>query len=153
LAAELMIDAEEAVVWVNRDTKEVMVKTHAWGCSVERSRLQGWGDPIGAAYTRWQKMKDQQRVHLMLETAIDLAMQGIPLKQILTEFVEVRQFRALGKQSYPMCRAITKALLGKSYEANTIDFEDLLIHYAPTEYAESSATNKQRASLRMRDNA
>jgi hypothetical protein len=26
-----MIGAKDAVVWVNHDTKEVMVKSHAWG--------------------------------------------------------------------------------------------------------------------------
>ena len=42
----------------------------------------------------------------MLETAIDLGMQGIPLKTTLTAFFEVREFRALGSESFPMCRAI-----------------------------------------------
>jgi hypothetical protein len=67
----------------------------------------------------------------MMETAIDLAMNGFDLKTVLTAFVEVKQFRALGSQSYPMCRAITKALTGTSLEFNTMTFEELLVHYAP----------------------
>ena len=75
-----------------------MVKTHAWGCS-PRGHAEtsgGWGDPIGAAYLQWDKMTDPQRVNLMLHTALDLAMQGFPLKRVLTAFAEVREFRALG---------------------------------------------------------
>lgn len=126
-----MIEAEEAVVWVNKKTKEVLVRPHSWGCPEERGRGLGWGDPIGAAYTQWREMNDRQRVQLMLETAIDLAMQGFSLKKILTAFVEVRQFRELGGQSYPMCRALTQALVGKCLEPNTMSFEELLEHYRP----------------------
>jgi hypothetical protein len=79
-----------------------------------------------AAYAQWNEMADQQRVLLMLETAIDLAMQGIPLKTVLTAVAEVREFRKLGGQSYPMCRALTKALLGRRLEPNTMSFEELL---------------------------
>jgi hypothetical protein len=79
----------------------------------------------------WQEMTNPQRMHLMLETAIDLAMQGIAMKQVLTAFAEVREFRALGRQSYPMCRALTAALVGRSLEFNTMGFEELLIHYTP----------------------
>jgi hypothetical protein len=133
-----MIDAEDAVVWVNHDTKEVMVKSHAWGCTANGwSGTRGaWGDPIGAAYSEWEEGTDKQRVWLMLETAIDLAMQGIPLKTVLTAFAEVKEFRALGSQSYPMCRALTAALVGKSLEFNTMGFEELLIQYAPNKMKE-----------------
>jgi penicillin V acylase-like amidase (Ntn superfamily) len=119
-----MIDAKDAVVWTNSDTKQVKVLTHAW------PRGAAWGDPIGAAYTQWNKMTDKQRVELMLETAIDLAMQGYSLKDVLTEFAQVRQFRALGEKSFPMCRALTKALVGRSLEFNTMSFEELLVQYA-----------------------
>jgi len=50
---------------------------------------------------------------------------------IIAAFAEVREFRALGNQSYPMCRALTTALLGRSLEPNTMSFEGLLIHYRP----------------------
>jgi hypothetical protein len=56
----------------------------------------------------------------------------------------VRKFRALepkrdrrymmihpGDQSYPMCRALTSALVGQCLGFNTMNFEELLIHYAP----------------------
>jgi hypothetical protein len=101
-----MMDAKNIVVWINRNTKEVMVKTHEYGRPDGRKdHRDGWVDPIGAAYSSWHKMSDQWRVRLMLETAIDLAMQGYPLKDVLTAFASVRQFRALGSKSYPMARA------------------------------------------------
>jgi hypothetical protein len=76
---------------------------------------------------------DRQAAYaLMLETVIDLAMQGFPLKDVLTAFAEVREFRALGSQSHPMARALTSALLGKCLEPNTMSFEELLAHYRPT---------------------
>jgi hypothetical protein len=70
-------------------------------------------------------------MRLMTETAIDLAMQGFALKDVLTAFAEVTEFRALGSQSYPMARALTSALLGKCLEPNTMSFEDLLRTYEP----------------------
>jgi hypothetical protein len=121
-----MLDAKDIVVWVNDKTKEVMVRMHAWGC-----HGRGWTDPIGAAYSEWGTMTDRQRVRLMLETAIDLAMQGIAMKDVLTAFAEVQQFRTLGSRSYPMARALTSALLGRCLEPNTMSFEELLVHYAP----------------------
>lgn len=128
-----MIEAEEAVVWINRETKEVLVKPRSWGVPEDRNGLRRgrWCDPIGAAYSQWQKAKGQQRLQLMLETALDLAMQGFPLKAVLTAFAEVREFRALGEKSYPMCRALTQALVGKCLEPNTMSFEELLVRYRP----------------------
>jgi hypothetical protein len=41
-------------------------------------------------------MDDSQRVTLMLETAIDLAMDGFDLGIVLREFAKVRQFLTLG---------------------------------------------------------
>ena len=74
-------------------------------------------------------MKNALRVQLMLETAIDLAMQGYSLKMVLTEFSKVSQFRKLGSESIPMCRALTSALLGKCLDPVTMTFEELLENY------------------------
>src|SRR5262249_58745531 len=125
-----MIDAEDAVIWTNDDEKTVRVlpRNDSWARTLAR---EDWGDPIGAHYVQWQEMSNDRRVLLMLETAIDLAMQRYPLEHVLTEFAKVTEFRALGAQSFPMCRALTKALVGKSLEPNTMGFEDLLAHYAP----------------------
>jgi hypothetical protein len=75
-----MISIEEAVVWVNDETREVIVRPHAWGVPEDRKgyRRGDWCDPIGAAYSEWRSATDAQRVRLMLETVIDLAMQGVP---------------------------------------------------------------------------
>jgi hypothetical protein len=130
-----VINAAEAVVWVNNETHEVMVWRHARGCPDERrggAREGYWCDPIGAAYVEWGKMSNNERMRLMTETVIDLAMQGFALKDVLTAFAQVAEFRALGSQSYPMARALTSALLGKCLEPNTMSFEDLLRTYAPT---------------------
>ena len=127
-----MLDAKDIVVWVNNDTKQILVTTFAWRWPGEyhQSRPPHWSDPIGAAYSQWRTMTDPQRTNLMLETAIDLAMQGFSLKAVLTAFAGVRQFRALGSQSYPMARALTSALLGKCLEPNTMTFDQLLVQYA-----------------------
>jgi hypothetical protein len=74
-------------------------------------------------------MTDQQRTPLMLETVIDLAMQGFSLKAVLIAFANVREFRALGSESYPMARALTSARLGRRLDPVTMSFEELLIHY------------------------
>lgn len=130
-----MIDAKDAVFWVNTKSKEVMVRPHSWGVPEDHGlyRSRGhWGDPIGAAYVEWAAMTDEQRVRLMLETVIDIAMQGIPIERVVKAFAEVSEFRALGRCSYPMCRALTAALLGQSLEFNTMSFDELLVHYAPS---------------------
>jgi hypothetical protein len=127
-----MISAKEAVVWVNNDTHEVMVWKHRKGCPEDYSRPAGfWCDPIGAAYSQWQEASNDKRVRLMTETAIDLAMQGFALKDVLTAFAQVTEFRALGSKSYPMARALTSALLGRCLEPNTMSFEELLVRYSP----------------------
>ena len=93
-------------------------------------RLYGWGDPIGAAYSDWREASDSVRITLMLETIIDLAANGFDMCDLLRAFFEVREFRALGSKSYPMSRALTKAIIGRSLEPNTMTFEELLVHYA-----------------------
>jgi hypothetical protein len=130
-----MIRAKDAVVWVNDDTHEVMVKSHAWGCPEDRERFNHghWTDPIGAAYSEWNEITNDARMRLMLETAIDLTMQGYSMPTVLRAFAEVPEFRALGGESYPMCRALTQALVGRCLEANTMSFEELLVAYAPVE--------------------
>jgi hypothetical protein len=125
-----MLAAKHISVWVNDDTKQVMVKphyveepipysdgsgsTHCWGRPEDHGYGGHWWDPIGAAFSQWQDMTDDQRVVLMLETAIDLAMQGCSLRDVLREFAKVEEFRALGDKSCPMCRALTRALIGRS---------------------------------------
>lgn len=125
-----MIEARYLVVWTKTTTKQIDVE------DVEGKRdwmgsHRGWSDPIGASYMEWREMTDEQRVQLMLETALDLAMNGFNLADVLKAFSQVRQFRALGGQSFPMCRALTKALIGRSMEFNTMSFEELLAHYRP----------------------
>ena len=72
-----MMDAKDIVVWINTDTKEVMVTTYEYGRPDGRKDHRGgWCDPIGAAYSEWHTMTDKERVRLMLETVIDLGMQG-----------------------------------------------------------------------------
>src|ERR1700676_975659 len=118
-----MISAADAVVWVNKDTREVQVA--AIGTDRTIARSAGWGDPIGAAYSNWKELTDQGRIQLMLETAIDLTMQGFDLKAVLRAFADVTEFRALGSESYPMCRALSSALM-VCLEPNTMSFEELL---------------------------
>jgi hypothetical protein len=128
-----MISASNAVVWVNNETKEILVAPHmdsagrTWGRPEQHGRQGHWCDPIGAAYTQWTEMSDQQRVRLMLETAIDLAIDGFAMADTLRAFAQVREFRALGRDSYPMCRALTGAIVGKRLEFSTaMSFDELL---------------------------
>jgi hypothetical protein len=124
-----MIEAKDVVVWTNHSTREVRVA--AKGQQPPDTRGGHCGDPIGASYLQWQEMNNSQRVGLMLETAIDLAMQGFDLGAVLREFSQVDEFRSLGSNSYPMCRALTKALIGRSLEPNDMSFEELLVAYRP----------------------
>jgi hypothetical protein len=90
-----------------------------------------WCDPIGAAYSQWDKMSNDERMRLMTEMAIELAMRGFSLKDVLTAFAQVVEFRALGAQSYPMARALTSALLGRCLEPAGEEFEYVLRTYSP----------------------
>src|SRR5262249_30326333 len=121
-----MIHAKDAVFWTKRETHEIMVRPFSWQCPEDHGLGHGWGDPIGAAYSAWQTASTKERVQLMLETVIDLAAQGYPIKDVLRAFAEVKEFRALGQQSYPMCRALTSALVGKCLEPNAMSFDELL---------------------------
>jgi hypothetical protein len=124
------LEAGNIVVWVEHEEGKVRITPSSLRPE-QHGNAGHWCDPIGAAYRQWREMNDQQRTHLMLETAIDLAMNGFDLGDVLREFAKVRQFRALGEKSYPMCRALTKALIGHSYEFNTMGFKELLVHHAP----------------------
>jgi hypothetical protein len=107
--------AKNAVIWINANTHEVRVARVG---ELLRPSSQ-WSDPIGAHYASWCEGKHQMLT--MLETAIDLAMQGFDLGDVLRAFAEVDEFKALGTNSYPMCRALNSALFGKCRE----DFEAL----------------------------
>ncbi len=119
------MDARDAVFWVNSDTKEVVVLARGQ----QQKRESGWSDPIGSHSAEWKRLTDEQRIQWMLELAIELAVRGIPMKDILLEFGKVTQFRALGAESHMMCRALTTAFLGKTLEANSMSFEELLVHH------------------------
>lgn len=108
-----MIDAKDAVVWVSRNTKQVMVRPHGWGPT---ARARTGGISLGAI-----AQTDEQRMQLMLKTIIDLAVHGFDLKQVLTAFAEIREFRALGI-GVPMSRALSAAQIGKT---NTVSLEQL----------------------------
>jgi len=112
-----MIEVKQAVVWVNPETKQVMVarKGREFGPQGRHAR-EDWRDPIGAGYGEWEswaKTDPDQCARLMLETAIDLAVDGYDLKTVLREFAKVDCFYALGRESFPMCRALTQVLGGK----------------------------------------
>jgi hypothetical protein len=124
-----MILAKDAVVWTCDEGKRVRVMA-SWETDPDCDDHM-WCDPIGAAYKQWREMENDQRALLMLETAIDLTMQGYNLRDIIREFSKVDCFRALGSQSAPMCRAITSAVLGQCLEPATLSFEELMVVYAP----------------------
>jgi hypothetical protein len=120
-----MIEAKDISVWVNMEAKKVRVVADR---GMTRPTWAGhWGDPIGAAYSTWKDATNGERVQLMLETAIELVMRGFNLGDVLREFAKVKQFRNLGNKSYPMCRALTIALIGKCrLEPNTMTFDEIM---------------------------
>ena len=144
------IKSEFAVVWTNdgelitgpkgelsfAGPKEVRVEDtegmQTWSHQSDRDGTR-WADPIGRSHIQWRKMNENHRALLMLETALDLAMQGYDLKAIVREFAKVDCFYALGRVSCPMCRLLTSALLGKCLEPNTMTFDELMTAYAPEE--------------------
>jgi hypothetical protein len=129
-----MLKARDAVFWVNDDLRMVMVWPHWRGCPADLPDTPsiGWRDPIGAAYTGWQEASDAERAILMLETVIELAARGHPIKDVLTAFAEVAEFKALGQTSYPMCRALKSALVGRPLEpGGGMGFDELLVAYTP----------------------
>jgi hypothetical protein len=131
-----MISARYAVVWVNWDTKKVIVEDvehrKLWLDPIGAAEDEFWGDPIGASHRQWRNMTTKDRQMLMLETIVELVTRGFDISEVLREFIKITEFKALGKESMPMCRALTMAVLGRSLEPNTMSFEELLTH-CPTQ--------------------
>jgi hypothetical protein len=121
--------AAEMVLWTN--THQKVVEVHVGRSRHLKRTAAGWGDPIGASYSQWRDMNNGDRVQLMLETALDLCLQGYDLGQIVREMAKVDEFKDLGRRSFPMCRALTSALVGRCLEPNTMTFDELLVAYAP----------------------
>lgn len=70
---------------------------------------------IEVCESTWCEADDAARVRLMLETAIDLMVEGsFEPAAVVREFAKGRQFRELGSKSYPICRAISKAETGRA---------------------------------------
>ena len=123
-----MIDGQNILIWSNMDTHQVLVLPR------EAPPPQGgglWLHYFGAFDPKWRNMTSDERARLKTEFALDLAMQGFDLGTVLKAFAQVREFRALGAKSHPMCRALTKALIGETYDMATMGFEELLETYAP----------------------
>jgi len=74
----------------------------------------GDGAGLAVGHGKWRNMTSDERARLNTEFALDLAMQGFDLGTVLKAFAQVREFRALGAKSHPMCRALTKALIGET---------------------------------------
>ena len=122
-----MIPAADAVVWTNSKTKQVFVTPN----NPDRPSGVGWSDPIGAVYDDWRKVSNEERMRSMLETVIDLASQGWAITDVVRAFAEIEEFRALGRESVAMCRALTLALVGQCLEPDILSFDELLEAYAP----------------------
>lgn len=133
-----MIDASDVVVWINENTKQVRITSHR--DDIRRGPRgrddSDWDTPIGACYLEWPKMTLADRRVLLTETAIDLAMQGYDLGHVLRAFAGINEFRALGGRSYPMCRALTSALVGKCMDPIGMSFEELLDKHGPVRMAD-----------------
>lgn len=131
----MYLEASNVFVWVERDERKVLVTPYEvdpplrcsdgstqnwWGNPNQHGIAGRWHNLICAGHPIWGEMDDSQRVTLMLETAIDLAMDGFDLSTVLREFAKVRQFRALGDEGYPnpMREALIKAKVMDSGKPN-----------------------------------
>ena len=68
-----MISAVKAVIWVNDETREVIVKPHAWGCPENHASSgakRGGTTPLALRTPSGAKHRTRKEIHLMLETAI-----------------------------------------------------------------------------------
>ncbi|MHC2618176.1 hypothetical protein ACVIW2_000207 [Bradyrhizobium huanghuaihaiense] len=84
-------------LWVNRNTHEIRVMAIGTDRAINSS--DGWSDPLGAANAEWRELTNPARVQLMLETAIDLAMQGYELKTVLRAFAGVLNSAPWGRRA------------------------------------------------------
>jgi hypothetical protein len=89
-----MTPISDVVLWVNRETREVMVTSRDWGTPKDGDRVGrgSWADAIGTTNSQWHRMDDQQRLQLMLETAADLARHGFDINKTLRAMVEIPEF-------------------------------------------------------------
>jgi hypothetical protein len=130
-----MMKAADAVVWVQEEhPRKVLVRHIRHG---DDGMHEGfWCDPIGAREVSWRNLSDDERVRLMLETALDLAMDGLDLGEVLREFAKVEEFRALGNKGHTMSRALSRAIVGVSLDmCDERSFDDLMRQYAPDRQA------------------
>lgn len=111
-----MINAEDATVWVNWETKQVEVARgdHSW------PRYHGWCELIGAARNSWKEGTSEQRTRELLEAALWLASLDFDMRAVLTAFAKIAEFDDLARTSGRMRGVLTWALLGKSYTAPAI---------------------------------
>jgi hypothetical protein len=87
-----MIQAKDAALWVNNDTKEVVVRPHNWAPD-DGFQCEPWCAITDAVNMEWHKASDTGRC-LMTLTALDSESRGFSLRDVMRAFVVVPPFRA-----------------------------------------------------------
>lgn len=82
---------------------------------LERNDAGGYSD-IGACECGWREMGCDDLLRRLHEMFFDMSVSGISPSQIICEFSKIRQFAALGAESYPMARALSRAVQGRAYD-------------------------------------
>lgn len=102
------IRASDAVIWTNRETREVKVLTHDGGTPAGFY----WTDPIGANHVAWcDHMSDDDRIELMHETVFDLFKEGFSVEDVWNAFERVRGFK--GEDTVVVVSSMEEAYLIK----------------------------------------
>jgi hypothetical protein len=128
------MEAANIVVWVEREQRKILIDEVDPQIAWSRPETGHCCDPIGRLCAMARDGRPPARgTHAGDDDRF--CHERFDLGDVLREFAKVRQLRALGDKSFPMCRALTKALIGRSYEFNTMSFEELLATYAPNETA------------------
>lgn len=70
----------------------------------------------GACMASWKNQSTEQLLMELQERLIELSVNGGSMKQMVCQMAKIKEFAALGADSFPMARALSSALAGKSYE-------------------------------------
>ena len=111
------IEAKDAHLWWRDSTKEIYVCR--FQSSIDRSILRhsSYLSDSGASYVQWAKeLTDEQRVQWMMEWSVEFLAKGFPARDVIGQFLKVRQYAELGGKSFMMCRTFFMRLEGKELE-------------------------------------
>jgi hypothetical protein len=99
----------EAHIWWDDDRRLLVVGPFHTG----QRRLGRLACDAGASEASWRNASLADRLRVLHQMAIKFMVAGHEPKHVILELAKIRQFAALGGQTFPMCRAITEAIEGE----------------------------------------